>query len=179
MVIASFSKDYELSSWNEQGEILQKEGMLTVCFSYISLRSHKDNRKELYCVMKIPYMVNMSTNEYVDAKNNVKVVKHAEPMLTPELFHQQNEKIQELSFKIDRLELEIEQLKKENLSLKEQLGIVYPRWQKKRDLAWRTNMLGDFEQFGFPSPFLFSNVENFRFKDKSKQMCHFKYKADA
>ena len=42
--ICSFSKDYERQSWNEQGGILQKEGMLTVAFSYISICSHKDSR---------------------------------------------------------------------------------------------------------------------------------------
>jgi len=47
VVICSFSKDYELSSWNEQGEILQKEGMLTVCFSYIALCSHIDRKEAI------------------------------------------------------------------------------------------------------------------------------------
>jgi len=42
VVITSLSKDYEIQSWNEQGEILQKEGMLTICFSYISFCSHRD-----------------------------------------------------------------------------------------------------------------------------------------
>ena len=62
MVITSLSKDYELLSWNEQGEILQKEGMLTICFSYISFCSHRD-RKELYLIIKIPYTVNMPTKK--------------------------------------------------------------------------------------------------------------------
>ncbi len=62
VVAVSFSKDYEIQSWNEQGEILHKEGMLTICFSYISLCSHRD-RKELYLIIKIPYMVNMSLKD--------------------------------------------------------------------------------------------------------------------
>jgi len=58
-IISVFQKDYELQSWNEQGEITKIEGMLTVAFSFIFSCSHKD-RKQLYLIMKIPYMVNMS-----------------------------------------------------------------------------------------------------------------------
>lgn len=71
VVIVSFSKDYEIESWNEQGEILQKEGMLTICFSYISLCSHKD-RKELYLIMKIPYLVNMPQDYEILLKSKLK-----------------------------------------------------------------------------------------------------------
>ena len=59
VVICFCQKDYELKSWNEQGEITTVEGMLTVAFSAIFPCSHKDNWKELYCIIKIPYLVNM------------------------------------------------------------------------------------------------------------------------
>ena len=60
MVISTFQKDYELLSWNEQGEITQIEGMLTIAFLVISPCSHKDYWKQLYVIIKILYRVNMS-----------------------------------------------------------------------------------------------------------------------
>jgi len=59
VVISSFQKDYELQSWNEQGEITEIEGMLTIAFSFIFPCSHIDGRKELYLIIKILYMVYM------------------------------------------------------------------------------------------------------------------------
>jgi len=73
VVICSSSKDYELQSWNEQGEITKIEGMLTICFSYISSCSHTDSRKQLYLIMKIPYLVNMS--HYANIHLNLEVKK--------------------------------------------------------------------------------------------------------
>ena len=58
MVICSSSKDYELQSWNKQGEITKIKGMLTIAFSFFSFCSHRD-RKELYLIIKIHYLVNM------------------------------------------------------------------------------------------------------------------------
>jgi hypothetical protein len=59
LVICCFSKDYEIQSWNEQGEILRKEGMLAIALSNISFCSHIE-KKNLYLIIKIHYTVNMS-----------------------------------------------------------------------------------------------------------------------
>jgi len=56
-----------------------------------------------------------------------------------ELYQDTEQKVKELSSKIDEFELEINNLKRENLYLKEQFGIVHAGWQKKRDMAWRIN----------------------------------------
>ena len=110
VVIASLSKDYEIQSWNEQGVILQKEGMLTICFSYISLCSHKDNRKELYLIMKIPYMVNMPIEENV-IPERVELL----PADLPKAFHEQRDEI-------EKIKSEIDILKKANSIYEERIG---------------------------------------------------------
>ena len=99
VVISGFQKDYELQSWNEQGEITKIEGMLTIAFLVVSPCSHIDNRKQLYLIMEIPYMVDMSYsskkqfhvvnfNEYAELKNEVPKLK---------------QKIKELESKLDKL----------------------------------------------------------------------------
>ena len=70
VAICSFQKDYELQSWNEQGEITKIEGMLTVAFSFIFSCSHRDNKKQLYLIMKIPYTVNMQVAGKQSKKHN-------------------------------------------------------------------------------------------------------------
>jgi len=40
VVINFLNKDYEIQSWNEQGEIIQVEGMLTTAFLVVSPCSH-------------------------------------------------------------------------------------------------------------------------------------------
>lgn len=49
VVICSFSKDYKLQSWNEQGKIIQIEGILTIAFYVISSCSYIDSKNQLYC----------------------------------------------------------------------------------------------------------------------------------
>ena len=72
IAIGLLNKDYELLSWNEQGEITQIEGMLTICFSVVSPCSHLDNctnlKKMLYLIVRIPYLVNMSLESIQDVE---------------------------------------------------------------------------------------------------------------
>lgn len=71
VVISFLNKDYELQSWNEQGEITQIKGMLTIAFLVVSPCSHIDNcnnyKKMLYRIIKILYLVNMP----IDNEGNV------------------------------------------------------------------------------------------------------------
>lgn len=176
MVIAFLEKDYELQSWNEQGEITKIEGMLTIAFLVVSSCSHIDTWKQLYCIIKIPYMVSMSSED-VDEKNDVRIVKHAEPMLTPELYHQQNEKIKELSSKIEKLEAEIEILKKENLRLKIISGEAKSGWKKDRNMIERDNPdTGKLEFYKCPINFDHDKVVNLKYLDEKRLMVSFFHK---
>jgi hypothetical protein len=68
VVISVFEKDYELMSWNEQGEIIQVKGMLTIAFLVVFLCSHIDSWKQLYLIVKIPYLVNMPLESIQDVE---------------------------------------------------------------------------------------------------------------
>ena len=86
-VVSCFcQKDYELESWNEQGEITKVEGMLTICFSYISSCSHIGNRKELYLIVKIPYTVSMFTEQKLEPKK-----VELQPVNLLKAFHEQRQ----------------------------------------------------------------------------------------
>ncbi len=177
VVTCSTGKDFEIQSWNEQGEIIKVEGMLTIAFSFIFPCSHIDRRKELYLIIKIPYMVDMSTNEYVDAKNDVKVVKRAGPLLTPEIYHHQNEKIKELSSKIERLEQEMEKLKKENHQLKILCGKADSGWKYELNWVYRYKPNGEPIGHDCPRNFTYDMVIGIRyFLKDGEEWCRFWYK---
>lgn len=107
VVISFLNKDYELQSWNEQGEITKIEGMLTIAFSFIFPCSHIDGRKELYLIMKIMNLVNMP--------NFPKVDKEYE-----EIYREWVEDIPKLKEKIKKLETKNKELKSE-ISLNEEI----------------------------------------------------------
>jgi len=181
VIISFLNKDYELQSWNEQGEITRIEGILTIAFLVVSPCSHKD--KQLYLIIKIHYLVNMPLKDKdkiiaysVDFEQYDKWVKEV-PKLEQRIKELESEnKI--LNGKIEELTKKVEDLKKfevENQTLKEKLGIVESKWQIERDLAWRNNPITDkFEQYGFPIEFQEIYVENFIFTDEEKNMCRFK-----
>ena len=121
----------------------------------------------------------MPTNEYVDVKKNVKVAEKVDVLLTPELYHQQNEKIKELSLKIEKLESEIEQLKKENLRLKIISGETESGWHKDRDWIERNDPITG-EPDGYICPFDFNYnkviyLKKFFNKEKNEKWCEFKH----
>lgn len=158
VVISFLNKDYELQSWNEQGEITYFEGMLTICFLVVSPCFHRD--KKLYLIIRIHYLVNMpSAIEYMKLKKNhekdkdrltklftefeklEKELKEEQERLT-KLWNQykgQEKEIVNLKSEVHNLKTENTELKIENISLKEQLGKVHSNWEKRRDMAWRIN----------------------------------------
>jgi len=177
------SKDYEIQSWNEQGEIFKKEGMLTIAFSYVSFCSHKD-RKELYLIINIPYMVNVSEiDDYISTKGmiDVDLEKYAKwvkeiPKLKQKI-DELEKKVNDLIQENQQLKEEIEKLRKENLRLKIISGEAKSGWVKERDLIRRPNFnTGNPEGYRCPFYFDFERVEylNIFFnKEKGEQWCNF------
>jgi cell division protein FtsL len=108
VVISVFQKDYELRSWNKQGEITKVEGMLTIAFLVVSSCSHKDNWKQLYVIVKIPYLVNMFTQQEI-LEENWQLRKEIDGLKS---------RISKLELENNKLRAEIDDLKKENQELK-------------------------------------------------------------
>jgi len=151
VVICSFSKDYEFMSWNEQGEITYFEGMLTICFLVVSPCFHIDNWKQLYLIIKIPYMVNMSdcmsedglvindivVKKEITAEEEIELLKRAiiDSFDGEEykLFHPHHEKIfdtyKENIDKVKKLEIRVKNLERENKELKDKIEAL----EKKLD----------------------------------------------
>jgi hypothetical protein len=191
VVISFLNKDYELQSWNEQGEIIYIEGMLTIAFFVIFPCFHKDSWKQLYLIISIPYMVNMSTNEYVDAKKDVRIVK-GEPV--KEAFMPVNldryakwveevpklkQRIKELEATIEKLTPENKTLKKENLRLKIISGETKSSWRKDRDWIERDNPITG-ESEGYHCPIIFNHdyvrdLKKFYNKDEKEKWCKFRH----
>ena len=202
VVICSSSKDYELQSWNEQGEITKIEGMLTIAFSYISSCSHTDSRKQLYLIMKIPYRVSMSTEQKIEPKR-----VELQPVNLLKAFHEQRDEIEKLKSKIDTLEKansiyeekigelekklrqvleeykkqkeEIEILKKENLRLKILSGEAKSGWRKELDWIEKDDPETG-EPDGYRCPFNFNHDNVRRLKryfnrSKNEKWCSFQH----
>ena len=129
MVISFLNKDYEIQSWNKQGEITKIEGMLTIAFLVIYLCSHIDNRKQLYLIMKIPYSVNMPLQ--YQTVEEIKRLKEENKEL--------KEKIKQQDKKIIELEHRINELEKENQELKEILGEKNLEWRQTGNKIHRYN----------------------------------------
>lgn len=216
VVICFSEKDYELQSWNEQGEITQIEGMLTIAFLVVSPCSHKDDWKQLYLIIKIPYLVNMSKeseeqfmkvnlDEYVELKKEIvpKLKKRIENLEGENKELKFEISLNESSFKefaerfgikleehtnelMKKIELvsnaytkkldELENLKIENQTLKERLGIVDSEWQFQRDLAKRVNPITKkHESYNFPLGFKESRVEHLHHPGDNEYMYEFDY----
>ncbi len=194
VVISLLNKDYELQSWNEQGEITTIEGMLTIAFSVVSSCSHRD--KQLYLTIKIPYMVNMpmsySTLE-TEYKKTKEELGQEEERLTKlwDVYKEQeaimnrlNEETKGLKSENKRLKNKLdfsllnidEALKKENLALKEYLGKVDSDWKRERGLYFRVNpVTKKIEKYkNLPTDFSVDKVENFDIDDDFG-MCTFLY----
>ena len=197
VVICSSSKDYELQSWNEQGEITKIEGMLTIAFSYISSCSHTDSRKQLYLIMKIPYRVSMSTEQKIEPKR-----VELQPVNLLKAFHEQRDEIEKLKSKIDTLEKansiyeekigelekklrqvleeykkqkeEIEILKKENLRLKILSGETKSGWRQDRNMIERDNPItGKLEYYDCPVNFKHELVSKKKYLDENRLKVEF------
>jgi len=160
-----FSKDYEIQSWNEQGEIFKKEGMLTIAFSYVSFCSHKD-RKELYLIVKIPYLVNVSEiDKFIPDKSmiDVNLEKYSEwvkevPKLKQKI-GELEKKVNDLIQENEQLKEEIKKLKKENHRLKIISGELKSGWILEKNLLYRNNpQTGELEQYWVPFNFNYSKV---------------------
>ena len=196
VLICSFQKDYELQSWNEQGEMTKIEGMLTIAFSFIFSCSHRDE-KELYLMIKIHYLVNMSSLDKKRLKKEfglnrkqsdvLEKVLDAKPMEYlkekkrrigwENAFHNLDNKVGELRLQISKLEQEIKELKKENICLKELLGKGSSGWEIKGDNV--AVGLDPFDktikQYGFPKNFDEKKANDLHFTDDNFYMCSFKY----
>ena len=184
ILISSLQKDYEISSWNEQGEITRIEGILTIAF-FISVCSHRD-RKQLYLIMKIPYTVNM---QYVPKKDyhipgNIKIVDgFPKTEETEQRIKKLEGRIKELELenkilkeKITELTKKVEDLKQENQTLKEKLGIVDSEWQFVRDLAKRINPITkQIESYNYPLGFETDRVEHLHLYWRDKDEYEFDY----
>ena len=181
-IINSLQKDFEVSSWNEQGEIIRIEGILTIAFLFISPCSHKDNGKQLYLIIRIPYSVNMSLadNEKYHIPRNIKIV---DGFPGEEEKEQKIKKLEEdnliLKKEIEQLKTELEKIKHENHVLKmlnEIVGVQKSDWLIRRDLAIRTNAVSDEpNEFGFPLDFNEDNVHNLHSHKNKSTWCHFRY----
>ena len=185
MVISFLNKDYEIQSWNKQGEITKIEGMLTIAFLVIYLCSHIDNRKQLYLIMKIPYLVKMPTKKEMKSSrifqpfdiNEYRVLKMEIPSLYKKIKQLESEnnelkeKLEEVGKQIERVlkqyqkeKEEVDKLKIENQTLKEKLGIIDSEWQFIRDLATRINPITkEHEYFNFPLGFQEDRVEHLHY----------------
>jgi hypothetical protein len=185
LVICSFFKDYEIQLLNKQGEIIQKEGMLTIAFSFIFYNYCIDRRKELYLIIKIPYIISMSLEE----KNEVEVEEDESLPIDSK----KNEKDLKLKHKISELEKElnqvlennkkqkeeIEKLKKENLRLRIISGETKSGWKQERDWIERDDPITG-EPDGYRCPFVFNrnkiiNFEKFFNKEKNELWCKFRH----
>ena len=201
VVTCSIGKDFEIQSWNEQGEITKIEGILTVAFSFISFCSHRD-RKELYLIIKIHYMVNMP--------DSLKVVKEYD--IYDMIYRELNENNPKLEQYIKKLESEIYELKSEKNNLLEHIGKIAKKIDKileqyktekkeneklkneniglrellvKNSSGWE--IIGDnvavgvnpftkkIEQYGFPKNFDEKKANDQHFTDDNFYMCNFKY----
>ena len=179
VVICSSSKDYELQSWNEQGEITKIEGMLTIAFSFIFSCSHIDSRKQLYLIIKIPYMVNMSidknTLEHVLREVGEKGLEYKQENLELESENKDlKEKVKELTKKLE----EVEKLKKDNLRLKIISGETKSGWQKERDWIYRNNPeSGEPEGYKCPLYFDINKVSEFKifYNENDIKWCNFRH----
>ena len=200
VVICSSSKDYELQSWNEQGETMKVEGMLTVAFSFIFSCSHRD-RKELYLIIKIPYRVSMSTEQKIEPKK-----VELQPVNLLKAFHEQRDEIEKLKPKIDVLEeanaiyenkiaeleskldvvvnqnkeqkKEIEQLKKGNHQLKIICGKADRGWRNELDWVFYYEPdTGEPIGYDCPRDFTYDRVTSIRyFLEGGKEWCRFWYR---
>lgn len=115
VVIGFFNKDYELQSWNEQGEITHFEGMLTICFLVVSPCSHRD--KKLYLIIKIPYLVNMSKKEIIAPNGQTIALDLDEYVELTKEVPKLKKRIDELMDKTETLEVANSILQKENEEL--------------------------------------------------------------
>ena len=175
LVNLSFWKDFEIQSWNEQGEITKIEGMLTIAFCFIFPCSHMDTRKELYLIIKIPYMVNMSElDKYIqDGMININPLQYEKWLIeVPKL----KQKITDLEFKVKELIKENKKQMGEINFLKSHLGKNDSEWIIKIDLAIRTNRIpNEPNEFGFPIDFDVTKVHYLHTSEKNFNWCHFKY----
>ena len=175
-----FWKDYELQSWNEQGEITQIKGMLTIAFLVVSPCFHRD-KKELYLIIKILYMVNMPTEEKTIPKK-----VELQPVNLLKAFHEQRDLVEKLKLKLDVFEKansiyeerigelekklrqileenkkqkeEIEILKKGNLRLKIISGEAKSGWIKERDWIYKPDSKTG-KPKGYRCPFDFNHED--------------------
>lgn len=70
----------------------------------------------------------------------------------------------------------IENLKKENFTLRERLDEIDSGWVSKRDFAWRNNPVTKrFEQYGFPLDFDEEKVRDLHYVNEKRYMFHFRY----
>jgi len=189
VVNCSTDKDFEIQSWNEQGEITKIEGMLTIAFSFIFPCSHMGCRKELYLIMKIPYMVNMSMDK--ESLKNILREVGEKGLEYKEIIEKKDNEIEELKKRTDKLELEnnelkenikeltkkvdeISLLKKENLRLKIISGEAKSGWKKDRNMIERDNPITrELEFFKCPIHFSHNKVENLEYLDKKRLMIKF------
>lgn len=156
-IINSLQKDYEIVSWNEQGEITRIKGILTIAF-FISVCSHKDNSKQLYLIIKIPYMVNMSVQYITDdivIKNELTEDEEIELLRRAIIggysnlewkyyqphherifkkYKQNIEKVKELELKVKNLETENKILKEKIAELAKKIGDIEKLKQENKRL---------------------------------------------
>jgi len=145
-IINSLQKDYEIVSWNEQGEITRIKGILTIAF-FISVCSHKDNSKQLYLIIKIPYMVNMSVQYITDdivIKNELTEDEEIELLrraiiggysnLEWKYYQPHHERIfkkyKQNIEKVKELELKVNKLETENKILKEKIEELMKKYDE-------------------------------------------------
>jgi hypothetical protein len=183
---------------NEHGEIIRIEGMLTIAFSFILPYTHRNVRKELYLIIKIPYLFRMSLEE--ETKSN-KV--ETQPINLLKTFHKQRDEIEKLKLEITNLEKEksnylkkisdlenrfrrfedknksnkINELKEENRQLKVLCGKLDSGWIQELDWLYRYNPIGEPIGYFCPKNFKYEKVTSIRFYSKSGvEWCTFWYK---
>ena len=200
VALSVFQKDYELLSWNEQGEITQIEGMLTIAFLFISLCPHIDRRKELYLIIKIPYLVNMSTEQKIEPKR-----VELQPVNLLKAFHEQRDEIEKLKLEIEsigtantilkenfeKLENKFNQLSKENIIMEDERtkfkneilrlkiisGETKSSWIKERDCVYRNNPeTGEPDSYSCPIVFNRNDVRDLKIfinERKNEKWCSY------
>lgn len=122
----------------------------------------------------------MSTDLYVEGEKKP-VIKKAIPVLTPELYDKQVERIKELPLKIEKLESEIKNLKKDNLRLKIKSGETRGGWTKEHECIYRrdpeTGLIMD--SYRCPRSFRLNLVKNlsiFYNQEKCEDWCKFEHR---
>ena len=188
LVICSFSKDYEIQSWNEHGEILKKEGILTVAYSFIFSNAYIGRRKELYLIIRIPYIVIMTSEEETESKN-----AELQSVNSLRATNEHDKEIGELKSRIANLEdelrridvinkdksKEIRELKKENLRLKIVSGEAKSGWRKDRNMIERDDPItGKLEFYNCPVHFNYYRVSKLKYLDEHRLKVRFYHNGD-